>query len=376
MATFFDSKQEILDFQLTPHGKRLLSKGKFKPTYYSFVDEGVIYDGQYASAPDNTQNSIESRIQDSTPVLKISPLSYGIERDIKEKGNVQEKLLIDKLSLLSNSGINTDYAPSWNVSLLKNTILNTQPYYTSSDGFYIQIPQINISCSYIEQIKLDSLYIEAKQLFTEESYGEDTTSFEISPLGLLSSENISPTSLEIQSRIDGKNSTFLTSQHFDDGTIFIIEEDEIVIDLTQFNVGLEEEYEVEVYKFEKDKNNKEIMVSLDFMFKENQNIVDDILVDVEENFTNLQLDNLKVEHFINLNFDKQIEQRIICDYIAPMTKGKGINNNLVCKNVQTKLKTGKLYNNGSDYGVSPDGQLQDNNAGAIDPTSISNKVIC
>ena len=317
------------------------------------------------------------RIQDQTPVIKVSPLSYGIDRDIKEKANVEEKLLIDKLSLLSNSGVGTDYAPSWNVSLLKNTIINTQPYYTSSDGFYIRIPQVNVSCSYIEQIRLDSLYIQAKQLFTEESYGEDTTSFETSPLGLLSSENISPTSLENQSKISGKNSTFLTSQHFEDGTIFTIEEDEIVIDLTQFNVGLDEEYEVEVFKFEKDKNNKEIMIPLHFMFKENENIIDDVLIDVEENFTTLQLDNSKVEYFINLNFDKEIEQRIICDYIVPITKGKGINNNLVCKNTETKLKTGKLYNNnGNDYGISPDGQIQNNTVGAIDPTSISNKVIC
>lgn len=376
MATFFDSKQEVIDFQLTPHGKRLLSNGKFKPTYYSFVDEGIIYDNTYAGVTTSVQNDIELRIQDQTPVLKVAPLSYGIDRGIKEKANVEEKLLIDKLSLLSNSGVGSDYSPSWNVSLLKNTIIETQPYYTSSDGFYIRIPQINVSCSYIEQIRLDSLYVQAKQLFTEESYGEDTTSFETSPLGLLSSENISPTSLENQSKIDGKNSTFLTSQHFEDGTIFTVEEDEIVIDLTQFNVGLDEEYEVEVFKFEKDKNNKEIMIPLHFMFKENENIIDDVLVDVEENFTTLQLDNTKVEYFVNLNFDKEIDQRIVCDYIVPLTKGKGINNNLICKNVEPKIKTGKLYNNGSDYATSPDGQIQNNTVGAVDPTSIFNKVIC
>ncbi|MFM1840081.1 MAG: hypothetical protein RIR47_130 [Bacteroidota bacterium] len=376
MATFFDSKQEVIDFQLTPHGKRLLSKGKFKPAFYSFVDEGVIYDSNYFSASTN-QNDIESRIQDQTPVLKVSPLTYGIERDLKSKGNVSEKLLVDKLSVLSNSQIGSEYAPSWNVSLLKNTIINTQPYYTSSDGFYITIPQINISCSYIEQIRLDSLYIQAKQLFTEESYEGDTTSFETSPLGLLSSENISPTSLEIQSKIEGKKSTFLTSKHFEDGTIFTIEEDEIVIDLTQFNVGLDEEYEIEVFKFEKDKNNKEIIVPLDFMFKENENIIDDLLIDVSENFTTLQLDDLKVEYFINLNVDKEIEQRIVCDYIVPLTKGKGVNNNLICKNSENKIKTGKLYNNnGSDFGILPDGQIQNNSVGAIDPVSISNKVIC
>ena len=96
MATFFDSKQEVLDFQITPHGKRLLSNGKFKPTYYSFVDEGIIYDSEYADSITD-QNDIEQRIQDETPVLKVLTNTYGIERDIKEKGKVKEKLLIDKI---------------------------------------------------------------------------------------------------------------------------------------------------------------------------------------------------------------------------------------------------------------------------------------
>ena len=125
MATFFDSKQEVIDFQITPHGKRLMSKGNFKPTYYSFVDEGIIYDSQYASFTDNSQNDIESRIQEQTPVLKIIANTYGIERDIKQKANVKDKLLIDNLSLLSNSGLQTEFAPSWEVTLLKNTIINT-----------------------------------------------------------------------------------------------------------------------------------------------------------------------------------------------------------------------------------------------------------
>lgn len=382
MATFFDSKQEVIDFQVTPHGKRLLSKGKFKPTYYSFVDEGVIYDGQYASFEDDNQNSIESRIQDETPVLKIISNTYGIERDMKQKGNVKEKLLIDNLSLLSNSGLQSDYAPSWQVTLLKNTIINTLPYYTSSDGFYVNIPQINLSCSYKEQIRLDKLYLQAKQTYNESDFANDKITFESSLLGPLSSESISPISLEEQSQQEGKNSTFLTSDRFEDGTLFVIEEDEIVIDLMQLNVGTDEEYEIEVFKYEKDKNGKEILIPLDFLVKENDNIIDDILVDVSENYTIFENDNNKVDYFIELSVDKQIEQRIICDYIVPLTKGKGINNSLVCKNTKNKIKTGKLYNNNTintDTSIVLDGQgnaIIQNNAGVVDPTLITNKVIC
>ena len=37
--TFFNKKEEVLDIELTPHGKGLLSQGKFRPSYYLFFDK-------------------------------------------------------------------------------------------------------------------------------------------------------------------------------------------------------------------------------------------------------------------------------------------------------------------------------------------------
>ena len=45
---FFDKKEEVLDIELTQYGKHLLSRGKFKPTYYAFFDNNVLYDPEYA----------------------------------------------------------------------------------------------------------------------------------------------------------------------------------------------------------------------------------------------------------------------------------------------------------------------------------------
>jgi len=45
---FFNPKEEVLDIQLTQQGKRLLSMGKFKPKYYAFYDDDIIYDSSYA----------------------------------------------------------------------------------------------------------------------------------------------------------------------------------------------------------------------------------------------------------------------------------------------------------------------------------------
>ena len=38
---FFDRKQEVIDIQLTPYGKYLLSKGKLRPKFYAFFDKDV-----------------------------------------------------------------------------------------------------------------------------------------------------------------------------------------------------------------------------------------------------------------------------------------------------------------------------------------------
>ena len=44
---FADKKEEVLDLQLTPHGKYLLSLGKLRPVYYSFHDDNILYNLEY-----------------------------------------------------------------------------------------------------------------------------------------------------------------------------------------------------------------------------------------------------------------------------------------------------------------------------------------
>ena len=68
--TFFDPKEEVLNIELTQHGKRLLSQGKLKPSYYLFFDDDILYDINYAGITTEGQNSIEGRIQEDTPRIK------------------------------------------------------------------------------------------------------------------------------------------------------------------------------------------------------------------------------------------------------------------------------------------------------------------
>ena len=40
---FFNPKEEVIDLELTPYGESLLSVGIFKPVYYAFFDDDVVY---------------------------------------------------------------------------------------------------------------------------------------------------------------------------------------------------------------------------------------------------------------------------------------------------------------------------------------------
>tara|TARA_R110002074_G_scaffold248446_2_gene420393 strand:- start:708 stop:2081 length:1374 start_codon:yes stop_codon:yes gene_type:complete len=65
---YFNKKEDVLDIELTPFGELLLSQGEFKPEYYAFYDDGILYDANYAGVSE-TQNEVKKRIKE-TPRLK------------------------------------------------------------------------------------------------------------------------------------------------------------------------------------------------------------------------------------------------------------------------------------------------------------------
>ena len=81
---FFDKKQDVIDLQLTDYGKQLLSRGLFKPSYYAFSDDEVIYDARWisGSSGDSQQSDIETRIQEETPRLKTQYSKASAEKTI------------------------------------------------------------------------------------------------------------------------------------------------------------------------------------------------------------------------------------------------------------------------------------------------------
>jgi hypothetical protein len=75
--SFFNKKEDVIDIQLTQYGKLLLSRGTFKPEYYCFFDDDILYDSDYAGVSEN-QNKSEDRIKE-TPYVRPQHVFYGVE---------------------------------------------------------------------------------------------------------------------------------------------------------------------------------------------------------------------------------------------------------------------------------------------------------
>ena len=85
--TFFNKKTDVMNIELTPYGRYLLSIGKLMPKYYEFTDEDVLYDN--AAAVKNVeayqiQEEVHERIVNETPRIKSLYLKTGVESDSSE----------------------------------------------------------------------------------------------------------------------------------------------------------------------------------------------------------------------------------------------------------------------------------------------------
>jgi hypothetical protein len=176
---FFDKKQDVIDLQLTGYGKQLLSRGLFKPVYYAFSDDEVVYDARWVSGSngDSQQSDIETRIQEETPRLKTQYRKVGAEKaifnalnasslygafssilEVAETTEIKELELINTLAslnvdfaeaekllnnILGNKSFQNSYDPAWNALFYHGEISGSTPYYKKNDIFLPKIPQLN-----------------------------------------------------------------------------------------------------------------------------------------------------------------------------------------------------------------------------------------
>jgi len=277
--SYFDSKQEVLNITLTSHGREMLLKGKFKPAYYSFHDDDVLYDSSYGSVQENNVET-SNRILENTPYLKPNGRKKSVEEIIKTKGNAE---LYDRdiyeMSSLGLASIGNQNAPAWSVKMLGGTIASTQKTYSHPVIGTINIPQINV-----------------QPIFTK--------------IKLVKQSELTPSYNHII---------------FEDGNAIDIIPDGFSVEVEELNVDSKDtNFNFEIYEV-LEENGKEILKHIPFE-KQFTNIKNNILLDIEEPLE-IYSEVKTAEKCFNFLVDDEvatIESRAaadVTDISRPMKKG-------------------------------------------------------
>lgn len=290
--SFFDDKQEILKLELTTYGRYLISRGKFKPVYYAFFDDDVLYDGQYASLSES-QNDIQTRLLNESIALKPQSTFTSLENSIKLNNLLftdpdlpkqeEQQIASDKnyalSSPLGNSSLNSDYLPAWSLQFLNGKIDSAQSFLSGAGNSYqllrsyLNYPQINLQDN-VYDIKLNK-----------------------NDLTLLDNYNL------VYTVTDG------TDKYF-----YSVKDDPILLSLKENNVDeLLKNFDIEVFIEEEEpivgsNEKKKVLRQLNFK-KESQEIIDNILLD-EPKIYNTEEDPNFVEYYFDISADDEIETPI------------------------------------------------------------------
>ena len=131
---FSNKKEDVIDLKLTTYGRQLLSKGLFKPVYYSFYDDNILYDAARISGSSDRpsedsrraglepQNSVQKRIREETPYLKAQHnfSTREIRTEDPRQSTEREKNYILH-SPIGTIVVKAYKSPAWEISFLHNS---------------------------------------------------------------------------------------------------------------------------------------------------------------------------------------------------------------------------------------------------------------
>ena len=262
--TFFNKKEDVLKIELTPHGRKLLSMGKMKPMFYSFLDDDILYDISRGGGTE-TNSQTKTRILTDTPYLKPQTNYKGVDtsvRNIDEKEE-QTKYLQHCLGTGNQAEKKT---PGWNVTCLLGEIESSQNTLTSSTSPTLQIPQLEYQVDYRMSVN-------------------NVSNTEQSTTGLLFSRDL----------------PVFTKP---DGSYVDINEEQLLLNIFERNGFFHKDsYEIEVYLFEQDETSLDR--KLRFFDQDNQlkngMLMEERPVDEEGEIT-----NEFVEYYLDISVDKEI----------------------------------------------------------------------
>tara|TARA_R110000824_G_scaffold120772_2_gene276455 strand:- start:554 stop:1540 length:987 start_codon:yes stop_codon:yes gene_type:complete len=309
--TFFNNKEQVLKFELTPYGRYLLSQGKLRPHSYEFVDDDILYDIQQIGNSE-IQNQTFERVKYETPKLipnpnksEITPITYA--NAIENFGIVNKHGYTPHQSPIGKSSGEIKKTPGFSMLMLDGQISGTLPVY---NGNSVQNNTGSFENAFIPQFKFDLNYILKRRQ---------------------------------ESRLVRDEDIRIISQTFNDGKVMYVQEDNIMSFIKEFGSDYEKEnFEIEVFEITDAEKNvdgsifPETLKTLYFEQKQkriqNGMITDDAM---NTNVIDMSRDKLVLTYF-ELLVDDEIDPIELCNNIKDVKRENlYIDDDLVCPDDET-----------------------------------------
>ena len=271
--SFFDNKEEVLSIELTSYGRQLLYSGKFKPAYYSFHDDGVVYDITNGGADEEIQASSSVRILEQSIFCKPQRKQELFNKSLNDNNTIQ--------NLLGNSSLMKDSPPSWSITLLKGEINNFQEKYKNTN----QVSQQDLNPTYYN---LDIPQINLKNIESE---------------------------IEFLGINDVKNGTEI---YFEDGNSVRIKNNYAFLDIAELNADFEgDAFDIELYEIGgQEADGSDILKPVLFK-KPIEFVINNILYNEDEIPQQILDENLQyADNYFNLLVDEEIDLETVSNEIG------------------------------------------------------------
>ena len=343
---FFDPKEEVLDVQLTQYGRYLLSKAQWRPVYYAFYDDNVLYDANYGGLSTENKNDAESRIQEDTPLLRTQAtftgrdeyLFDGLDDEIdRARLSSYEKLNVIPMSL-GSTALDSTKTPAFKIQFLEGTIDNLENNMTGA-ARSTNIPAPSITTYSQQLLKIPQI--------------ESDIEFKISV--------VDPDDPQVKFEVDP---ALTPGGTYTDGASVVVGPEQILLIVEEKNATFDyENFDIEVYEITDETGplGEQVMNQLSFV-KPLEMVENNILIDKKEaelkagriNGQMPTLDPTYVEYYFNVNVDSEIDENTICKAISELkSKNILIDTDIECPDLLTPIRT-NIYTSTAEDEECPD----------------------
>lgn len=271
---FFNPKEDVLDIQLTEHGKIMLANGKLRPVYYEFYDDDILYDAEYGGKPESQKDintRIKSQVRERTQYSFVMSSSGSASPLNQYRNNFYP---------LGNSSITKQKYPAFSISIFNNKVSSSYDTMKNNNtGSWA-----NEKVLELEDIEY-TVYVDYVDPVSQR-----------------------PVSLE-----------GLTNNIFDDGTILRVKHNELFLDISELNTDiLKENFEISLI-LEEDEDEKKLF----FEQEQEENVVKNNLLIENPDFydylrkkENGAFDSKEfANYYFDISIDKQVPQEVLCKYL-------------------------------------------------------------